>query len=83
MDKHKIGDWLIDIHTKQVFKIINIRLVAGNFWYYDEYKLDTGLTLTTKELNNNYNKIDMNCPVAQLLYMDNSNKAVTNETNEK
>lgn len=82
MGKYKVGDCLIHKHTKQVvvitdknpFGITKDKLVV---------KFDTNEFATKYEIDNNYNKLDLNCPVARVLFTSNSNKAVTNETNEE
>jgi hypothetical protein len=83
MSDYKVGDYLINKRTKQIVKIVELTpyLVIGSGGLV--YKFDNNDMMSTNEISKNYNKLDLNCPVAQVLYANNSNKAVTNETNEE
>lgn len=83
MNRYKVGDWLINKHSKQICKITGIfdSLELCNVDFV--YSLNTDKFVRFSELVNNYAELNLNCPVAQVLYTNNSNKAVTNEKNEK
>lgn len=83
MADYKIGDWLIDKRTKQTVRITKVSNRRGNFYSYDVYKFNNNLELSRGEIIKYYDKLDINCPVARVLYTNSSNKAVTNETNEE
>lgn len=83
MGDYEVGDWLINKHTKQIVRIIALtpHLTINPTEFV--YKIDTDQRLSTSEIDKYYNRLDPNCPVAQVLYTSSSNKAVTNETDEE
>lgn len=81
--EYKVGEWLIDKQTKQVFVIAMIWGFPSHFELHDVQDIYNKAYVPTERIYSEYAKLKRNCPVAQLLYTNNSNKAVTNETNEK
>lgn len=83
MGDYKVGDYLINKQTKEVVRITELTpylLVASGELVF---KFDTNQCVATNEIDKYYNRLDPNCPVARVLYTSNSNKAVTNETDEE
>jgi hypothetical protein len=83
MADYKIGDWLIDKQTKQVFVIAKIWAYPSHFELHDVQDMYNKAYVPTERIYNEYSKLAVDCPVARVLYTRNSNKAVTNETNEE
>jgi hypothetical protein len=83
MVEYKVGDWLIDKQTKQVFVIAMIYAFPSHFELHDVQDMYNKAYVPTERIYSEYNKLVIDCPVARVLYTSNSNKAVTNETNEE
>lgn len=74
MGDYKVGDWLIDKHSKQVFVIHKFYGYSPTYELWDVNNLNTKVYITTLRIYNEFSRLDLSCPVAQVLYTSNSNK---------
>lgn len=80
---YKVGDHIINKHTKQVFVIVYVYKSSRHIQGLNVQTKDTEILNFNKQELNKYKHLDINCPVAQVLYTNNSNKGEQNENNEK
>lgn len=83
MREYKVGDWLKHRHGFKFIEIIDVIVSSDGIRLYTVKWIDENVL---HESPFNYAKLNAffeYSPVAQVLYTNNSNKAVTNETNEE
>lgn len=68
---YKLGDWLINKQTRQIYEIVGISLQTDLISVKNTCnKTSTSwwLPLTISQASNDFSYLDKNCPAAQLLY---------------
>jgi hypothetical protein len=84
-----IGDWIKDIQTSDVYEVVGKKVDIFTDWYELVKKLDGhDKCIVTRQIKTSINSSSLqsyfvDASVARVLYSNNSNKAVTNETNEE
>lgn len=85
----KIGDWIEDTQTSDVYEVTNKKVDIFTDWYELVKKIDgQDKCIVSRQIKTSINSSSLqsyfiDASVARVLYSSNSNKAVTNETNEE
>ena len=85
----KVGDWIKDIQTSDVYEVISKNVDIFTDWYELVKKIDgQDKCIVSRQIKTSINSSSLqsyfvDASVARVLYSNSSNKAVTNETDEE
>lgn len=70
----KVGDWILNRHSRQIYVIVNICSYSGEYWIENVKELGTRSHYDKAKNLNDFISLGKLTPMAQLLYSNSINK---------